>query len=86
MLAAISVDYVTRLEQGRASNPSAQVVEPWPGPYGCREPSARAPATAHQACTDAYARAQLAMTRNGQTVPLLGSTVTAPSIPGGGLP
>ncbi|MCP2341693.1 helix-turn-helix transcriptional regulator [Actinomadura rupiterrae] len=27
MLAGISVDYVTRLEQGRASNPSAQVVE-----------------------------------------------------------
>jgi transcriptional regulator with XRE-family HTH domain len=27
LLAGISVDYVTRLEQGRASNPSAQVVE-----------------------------------------------------------
>ena len=27
MLAGISVDYITRLEQGRASNPSAQVVE-----------------------------------------------------------
>jgi transcriptional regulator with XRE-family HTH domain len=27
MLAGISADYVTRLEQGRASNPSAQVVE-----------------------------------------------------------
>jgi len=27
MLAGISVDYVTRLEQGRATNPSAQVVE-----------------------------------------------------------
>ncbi|KAA8883018.1 helix-turn-helix domain-containing protein [Nocardia colli] len=27
MLAGISVDYVTRLEQGRASNPSTQVVE-----------------------------------------------------------
>ena len=27
MLAGISVDYVTRLEQGRAGNPSAQVVE-----------------------------------------------------------
>jgi DNA-binding XRE family transcriptional regulator len=27
MLAGISVDYVTRLEQGRAANPSAQVVE-----------------------------------------------------------
>jgi transcriptional regulator with XRE-family HTH domain len=27
MLAGISVDYVTRLEQGRASNPSSQVVE-----------------------------------------------------------
>jgi transcriptional regulator with XRE-family HTH domain len=27
MLAGISVDYVTRLEQGRASNPSGQVVE-----------------------------------------------------------
>src|SRR5579862_146557 len=27
MLAGISVDYVTRLEQGRASSPSAQVVE-----------------------------------------------------------
>src|ERR1700723_1436602 len=26
-LAGISVDYVTRLEQGRATNPSAQVVE-----------------------------------------------------------
>ncbi|PYC66921.1 transcriptional regulator [Micromonospora arborensis] len=27
LLAGISVDYITRLEQGRASNPSAQVVE-----------------------------------------------------------
>ncbi|MBC6456587.1 helix-turn-helix transcriptional regulator [Actinomadura sp. HBU206391] len=27
LLAGISVDYVTRLEQGRASNPSAQIVE-----------------------------------------------------------
>ena len=27
MLAGISVDYVTRLEQGRASNPSTQVVD-----------------------------------------------------------
>ena len=27
MLAGISVDYVTRLEQGRAANPSEQVVE-----------------------------------------------------------
>jgi len=27
MLAGISVDYVTRLEQGRAASPSAQVVE-----------------------------------------------------------
>src|SRR6516162_4730518 len=27
LLAGISVDYVTRMEQGRASNPSAQVVE-----------------------------------------------------------
>ncbi|MEV6936718.1 helix-turn-helix domain-containing protein, partial [Streptomyces sp. NPDC051132] len=27
MLAGISVDYVTRLEQGRATNPSSQVVE-----------------------------------------------------------
>ena len=27
LLAAISVDYVTRLEQGRAANPSAQVIE-----------------------------------------------------------
>ena len=30
MLAGISVDYVTRLEQGRASSPSAQVVEAAP--------------------------------------------------------
>jgi transcriptional regulator with XRE-family HTH domain len=27
LLAGISVDYVTRLEQGRATNPSAQIVE-----------------------------------------------------------
>lgn len=27
LLAGISVDYVTRLEQGRATNPSAQIIE-----------------------------------------------------------
>ena len=41
LLAGISVDYVTRLEQGRATNPSAQVVEAWPGRCGCPAASAR---------------------------------------------
>nr|WP_313885674.1 helix-turn-helix transcriptional regulator [Fodinicola feengrottensis] len=45
LLAGISVDYVTRLEQGRAANPSAQVVEAlvralrcWPEPNRARSP------------------------------------------------
>ena len=40
LLAGISVDYVTRLEQGRAANPSGRLSRRWPGRCDCRRTSA----------------------------------------------
>jgi hypothetical protein len=69
MLAGISVDYVTRLEQGRAANPSAQVVEAlarrcgWRQPNGhtcsgwpgwCRRGRKRCPRTSPPACSGCW--------------------------------